>query len=89
MFYTEVLHGVRSAEELARIQDAGQMPMSFDVCLDAKSVFDALKADEPQVLAEVNLLNHLQMIKEWLNRRLLTRCGTAQSRATQHRPGCR
>ncbi len=73
MFYTEVLHGVRSAEELARLKDSGHMPMGFAVCLDAKSVFDALKADEPQVPAEVNLLNHLQMIKEWLNRRLLTR----------------
>ena len=55
------------------MQDGGHMPKGFDVCLDAISVFDALKADEPQVLAEVNLLNHLQMIKEWLNRGLLTR----------------
>ena len=45
---TEILTGVRTASQLSELQDSGGHSLEMDVAIDAKSVWDAVVADEPK-----------------------------------------
>ena len=54
---TEILSGVRTAAQLVHLQDTGSHSLRIDVAIDAKSVWDAVAADEAKCSDQLVLLH--------------------------------
>ena len=64
---TEVKDGCTSAGKLADRQDAGQLSPPLHVCVDARSVFDAIVAVPTAVPADKHLCLHVRKMREFVD----------------------
>ena len=62
-----------TASHLADLQEKGQLLLPMEVCIDAKSVFDALASDPIRTPAEKNLYIHLLAMSDLIKRGILTK----------------
>ena len=71
---TEVVHGVLGAEELKRLREEGwrdSAPITTRLLIDAKSVFESLKATVFKAPSENSLAGHVLWLREMLEKKLL------------------
>lgn len=66
LLYEEVLRPVSCAKELVHCEESGRLLLPIEVCTDAQSVWDALKASELKTPSEASLIMPLSGIKEAL-----------------------
>jgi len=64
-FVHEIMFGTCSAAKLAEIQDSGQYSIPYSLCIDARSIYDAV-AREGEVLtgSDPSLTMHVKSLKE-------------------------
>lgn len=62
----EVMLGPISATALTRLEEQGQWPLPLEACVDARSVFDALRVADVRQPIEASLLVTLLQTKESL-----------------------
>jgi len=62
-----------AVNDLARMQETGQLLLPLEVCVDAKSVYDALAADPIRVPTEKSLYIHLLAMSDLIRRGVLTK----------------
>lgn len=71
-FVTGLFCGTQRADDLARLHDAGQLPIRVDFAIDARSVFDGVTAAEVRLPLDVNLHMRARMLREWLDRGVIS-----------------
>ena len=64
---TEMRVGCKTAAQLAALQDAGRLEPKLHVCVDAKSVWDAVRADTVAVPADKHLFLHVLKMREFID----------------------
>ena len=62
-----------AAADLARMQESGKLLLPLEVCVDAKSVYDALASDPVRVPTEKSLYIHLLAMSDLIRRGVLTK----------------
>ena len=71
---TEIVHGALGAEELKRLREEGwkdSIPITTRLLIDAKSVFESLKAVVFKAPSENSLAGHVLWLREMLEKKLL------------------
>ena len=68
---SELLMPRATPSQLAKAGDFGKLPVALEACVDAKSVFDALKASETKIPSESSLILVLLQVKEFLRHHVL------------------
>jgi hypothetical protein len=68
---TELKVGTMSAAVLAKMQTEGKFAIDLEVCVDAKSVFDAVSADKIAMPNDKHLMVHCLKFREFLDGGLL------------------
>jgi len=68
---SEIALGTRSARELLDIQSAGRCQPELHLCVDARSVYDAVCAEKVSVPADKHLFLHVAKMREFLDTKLL------------------
>ena len=68
---TELYWGPTSAAKLGAAQEAGELPVGLHLCLDARSVVEAVASSGPAKASEAHLTIHLLKLREWLHRRII------------------
>ena len=64
---TELRVGCQTASQLCSLQDSGRLEPKLHVCVDAKSVWDAVRADTIAVPADKHLFLHVSKMREFLD----------------------
>ena len=59
--------------DLAKMQESGKLLLPLEVCVDAKSVYDALASDPIRVPTEKSLYIHLLAMSDLIRRGVLTK----------------
>ena len=62
-----------AVNDLAKMQETGQLLLPLEVCVDAKSVYDALASDPIRVPTEKSLYIHLLAMSDLIKRGVLTK----------------
>ena len=73
MAFTEVIRGVTSAARMAEIQENGEFLFETDGYVDAKAVFDAVKAETVKVTHDKKMYIHTLSARELLDKRQVRR----------------
>ena len=68
---TEMRLGCMTASQLCALQGAGRLEPKLHCCVDAKSVWDAVRADTIAVPADKHLFLHVLKMREFLNAGLI------------------
>ena len=63
---TEIMQGPASPSELARLQSAGQLKPPLHVCIDARSVYDAITAPRFSTPADRTMAIHVLAFREFV-----------------------
>ena len=69
----EIQNGVASATELLAAREAGLMAPPVELCIDARSVYDAVTAAVVKVPADKHLFLHVRKLREFLDSKQLHR----------------
>jgi hypothetical protein len=64
MGLSELAMGPRTATQLAEIEEFGRFPIPIDAVIDAKAVYEAVRASDPKVPAEASLMAILLVMRE-------------------------
>ena len=64
---TELRVGCQTASQLCSLQDSGRLEPKLHVCVDAKSVWDADRADIVAVPADKHLYIHVLKMREFIS----------------------
>eukprot|EP00972_Heterocapsa_arctica_P033451 4925239-Heterocapsa_arctica.AAC.1 len=64
MGLSELAMGPQTATQLADIEEHGRFPIPIDAIIDAKAVYEAIRATDPKVRAEASLMAILLVMRE-------------------------
>ena len=70
---SELAYGAQSASVLADWQERGLLEPSLEMCIDARSVFDAVTAPTVQVPSDKHLHLHVLSLRDFLDNEILRR----------------
>ena len=70
--FDELLHGPRTAAEIVSAATHGMLSHPLELCLDARAVFDSIKAPEFTVPAEASLTPLIHTMREDIAARRMT-----------------
>ena len=87
----ELKHGAQSVSERRRLVEEGGLAYKINLCIDAMSLFTALKALVTRVPTEKTLAAHVFWLKDLLKRHVLTSVTWLDTRdmsADGHTKGC-